>query len=133
MNEYEKQAQDFLFKSGTTFKAKYVKHDLYFADDKEPRDIYRITLKRNGETYSFKFGQSIANSDYGKTSPTAYDVLAALTKYDPENFDNFCSEYGYDTDSRKAEKIYKAVQKEYDNIISLFGEDDTIEELRNIQ
>lgn len=133
MNDYQKQAQDFLTKSGTSFKAKYLKHDLYFADDKKPRDIYRITLKRNGGKYSFKFGQSIANSDYGQTAPTEYDVLAALTKYDPENFNNFCSEYGYDTDSRKAEKIYKAVQKEYNNIIRLFGEDETIEELRNIR
>lgn len=132
-SSYDIQAYTFLLKSNTEFKVKYVKHDFYFQNDKQTRDIYRITLKRNGEKYSFKFGQSINNSNYGNNPPSAYDVLACLTKYDPESFHNFCDEFGYDEDSKKAEKIYKAVQKEYDNIISMFGEDDTINDLREIQ
>ncbi len=30
--------------------------------------------------------------------PTAYDILACLTKYEVGTFDDFCSNFGYDTD-----------------------------------
>lgn len=63
--------------------------------------------------------------------PSAYDVLAALTKYDPDTFENFCCEYGYDTDSRKAEKVYEAVKNEYRNLQILF-DDSELAALREI-
>lgn len=57
MQDYQKQAIDFLAKTGVKFDAKYIDHDFYFHGDKEPRDIYRITLKRGNMRRSFKFGQ----------------------------------------------------------------------------
>lgn len=65
-------------------------------------------------------------------APNSYSVLACLTKYDPGTFENFCHEFGYDTDSRKALKTYKAVQNEWLNIERLFTESE-IELLREIQ
>lgn len=65
-----------------------------------------------------------------KTTPTLYDVLACLTKYDPGTFDNFCDDYGYSTDSIKAQKTYLEVQEEFTNCSRLFG--DVIEELMEI-
>jgi len=62
-------------------------------------------------------------------APTAYAVLAALTKSDPGSFEDFCFEYGYDTDSRRAEKTYKAVVDEYNNLTRLFS----YEELQEMQ
>jgi len=64
--------------------------------------------------------------------PTAYDILACLTKHDPGTFEEFCSEFGYDEDSRKAEKTYKAVKDEYMNVCSLFS-DEELNELQEIQ
>lgn len=64
--------------------------------------------------------------------PTAYDVLACLTKNEVGSFEDFCADYGYDTDSRKAEKIYQAVLNEWNNIKMLFT-DKEIEELQEIQ
>lgn len=46
MNDYEKQAQDFLDATGTTIEKKFLKCDKYFDDDKESRNIWEITLKR---------------------------------------------------------------------------------------
>ena len=128
-SEYTKQANDFMKKTGTTMKAVYVGHKPYFVDDKESRDIYRITLKRNGDRYTFRFGQSINDSD-GNTPPTLYDVLASITKSDPESFSNFCSEYGYNADSRKALKTFHAVEKEWENVNRLFN--DVMDELQEI-
>jgi len=55
-------------------------------------------------------------------APTAYDVLTCLTKYDPGTFVDFCNEFGYDTDSRRAERTYKAVREEYLNICALYND-----------
>ena len=52
--------------------------------------------------------------------PTAYSILACLTKYDPGSYVDFCSEFGYDTGSSKAEKTYFAVQEEYNGLRRMF-------------
>ena len=174
--DYEKQAIAFLEKTGTIFTCVFLKKGKHFDDDKEDRDIYSITLKRGDRSYTFKFGNSIANTFsamYGKTSvllksewrklpkqkiitfirwyskfndfgakktdiinmpkpPTAYDVLCCLQKYDPSTLEDFCSEYGYDTNSKKAEKTYLAVKEEYLNVCALFNSVE-LEELTEIQ
>lgn len=63
--------------------------------------------------------------------PSVYDVLACLTKCDPGTFEDFCADYGYDEDSRTAERIYFAVQKEYAQLARLFTAEQ-MEELAEI-
>ncbi len=63
--------------------------------------------------------------------PNEYDILTCLTKYDPETFEDFCSEFGYDKDSRSAEQIYLACVKEYKQLTRIFT-DAQMEELREI-
>lgn len=158
INEYEKQAEDFLKETNTTFRAVWIEHGLYFDDDIQTRDIYRIILTREGKkALDLRFGQSIAksgtlkahyvltqqairdgrilltNKDYlqKRTAPTAYDVLACVTKYDPGSFENFCQEYGYNTDSRQAERMYFDVVREYREVKRIWTEEE-IEKLREI-
>ena len=119
-SDYIKQATDFLTATGTTFAATYKKHDFYFQDDKQARDIYKIVLKNKNHRFGFTFGQSINNSNYGKNPPSPYDVLSCLTKYDVGKFNDFCNNFGYDVDSRKAYKTYKAVLREWKNVERLF-------------
>jgi hypothetical protein len=66
------------------------------------------------------------------TVPSEYDVLACLTKYNPETFEDFCSEFGYDEDSRNAERVYEAVKDEYHNVAMLWSETE-MEDLQGIQ
>jgi len=127
-SEYDIQAEKFLGDTNTKFKTKYYDYAYYFPQDKEQREIYKVTLRNDKGSYTFKFGQSIANSGQ---EPSAYDVLSCLTKYNTGSFEEFCSEFGYDTDSRTAERTYKAVIKEYENISRLFTEAQ-IEQLREI-
>lgn len=56
------------------------------------------------------------------TPPTAYDVLAGITKYCPDTFEDFCAEYGYDTDSRKVEKVFNAVRDEVTHMQTLYSD-----------
>jgi hypothetical protein len=128
-NEYEVKATSFLKQTETTFKAKFFKHDYYFTGDKDQRDIYKITLRNKNGSYTFTFGQSIVNT--GK-QPSAYSVLACLTKYDVGTFHDFRSDFGCNTDSRSDLKTYKAVVKEYENLKRLFT-DKELELMSEIQ
>jgi hypothetical protein len=125
---YQQQANDFATATGTKLKINRSKYGNYFAHDKENRHIFNCTLTRNGKRYTFNFGQSIAA---GNTPPTMYDVLTCLTKYNPETFEHFCREYGYDFGSINALKTYKAVQREFNGVNRLFA--DVLEQLQEIQ
>lgn len=65
-----------------------------------------------------------------KKAPTMYDILACLTKSDPGSFKDFCADYGYDEDSRKAFEVYVSVQKEWEQVNNLFH--DVLDELKEI-
>ena|SRR5690348_13185194 len=153
---YDTQAFEFLEKYKAKIKTKFVAYDKYFPDDDTPRDIYEITIEREGrKPYTFRFGQSIMNSSgyvdkcaeqrfnrnepyasvmrYKKSAhkpPSNYEILAAITKHDPGTFENFCSDFGYNTDNRRAMDIYLAVQKEWDGVFRLFR--DVLDELSEI-
>jgi hypothetical protein len=125
---YQQQANEFATATGTKLKINRSEYGKHFAEDKENRHIFNCTLTRKGKRYTFNFGQSIAA---GSVEPTMYDILTCLTKHDPETFENFCSEYGYNEDSIKSLKTYIAVQREFNGVNRLFS--DILEELQEIQ
>lgn len=124
-NEYIKQARDFLKATGAKLKITFIEHDYYFADDKEPRDIYRFTLSRNGKSYTARFGQSIANTG---TMPGAYDILACLSPEEPEDVDDLINSYGYEVhsaaDYRKLEKMARELKRQNAGLRRLFNVDE---------
>lgn len=132
-SSYDLLACRFLRLTGSKLKIEFLRNGHHFADDKVNRDIYRCELTNKvGVHFTFDFGQSVDGTQK-KQKPSSYDVLSCLTKYNPESFNNFCAEYGYDEDSIKALEIYKRVQEEYDNIERLYGESDELEMLREVQ
>lgn len=126
-SEYELQAEQFATKHNVKLHILDEDYRPYFPDDKESRSVFKCRLSRNGRSYTFSFGQSINNAGI---EPTMYDVLACLTKCDPGDFEDFCASYGYDVDSRTAERMYKAVLKEWKAVDRLFN--DVLEELQEI-
>ena len=135
MSKYERQAKDFLKKTGAKMTISFKDCAPYFEGEKEYRNIYRIRIDRNGKSWSFNFGDSIANKNNGDR-PTAYDVLACITKYEPPaDVWDFAEEYGYNIDSRqeynKVNRIYKNVCIEYKNAVRMFG--DVLDDLAEIQ
>ena len=126
-NEYNERAELFLKKTETTFKAEFVGNKPHFIGEKINRDVYKITLKRGERKCVFEFGQSINNT--GK--PTPYDVLACLTKKDVGTFEDFCADFGYDTnydtDSINAKKEYDAVINEWNNVKMLWSDKEIVE------
>lgn len=152
MDEYIKQATEFLQKTHAEMKIEYVGLAVNKEwKEKEKRCLYEITLISPRDSMVFDFWDSIRNTEirtmpfdaYNVQAnkelaakkkaavPSVYDVLACLQKYDPGTFEDFCSDYGYDEDSRTAERIYFAVQKEYTQLARLFTPEQ-MEELAEI-
>jgi hypothetical protein len=125
---YQQQANDFAKKHGVKLLINSSKYGNHFAGDEQKRFIFNCTLVRKSQKFTLDFGQSIAAED---TPPTMYDILTCLTKHDPETFEYFCSEYGYNTDSINAQKTYKAVKREFNGVNRLFS--DVLEQLQEIQ
>lgn len=107
-----------VFISEPTFKP-------YFIDDKESRNVYRVTIKRGENKISFTFGDSITNTNKNE-KPRLYDILACLNSdfHTPETFKDFCNEYGYNKDSIKANKLFKLCSKQSQKLKKIFTEDE---------
>jgi len=134
MSEYTEKADVFLKDRRVKFEAVYLEHGPCFDDDiknGKERDIWRLTLRRGKHNMSVRFNNSEAKSDHGNTPPMVYDLLACLTKSDPGTFENFCGDFGYDTDSRYALKTYKAARREWAKVQRFFT-DTEIKELQDI-
>jgi hypothetical protein len=134
-NEYVKQATDFLNKYGIKFSAKFLAHDFHFPEDKETRDIWKLTLRRGKQAISFRFGQSIAEQG---DEPTEYDLLACITKNDPGSYEDFCSDFGYEAfndnytgRNKNTSRTYNAVVREWNKVNGFFSSEE-LEELQEI-
>lgn len=136
ISSYEQQWLYFLSSNQIEFSSKFIGHDIHFDYDEEARDRFKCTFTKRLhpiKKLEVRFGQSIASSTGdGRRKPSAYNVLACLTKNDPGTFSNFCAEFGYDDDSRKAEKIYLSVQKEWEQVSAFFTALE-LEQLQEIQ
>ena len=97
---------------------------------------YNLLNSKNLRNYiknhiDYNFIYNIDNIHY-PVPPSPYDILACLEKYDYESFEDFCSQLGYDTDSRNAERIYNNCHEQYLQLCSLYNEEE-MKMLRDIQ
>ena len=137
--DYQKQGKNFLNKHGIKFSAKFEgdKCPLWCEDGKHIHGKrHLITFKRQAlETapgkisgFSLSFWNSYNDAATGKL-PTPYDVLSVIEKHEVGTFEDWASELGYDTDSRKAYTTYKAVYAQWLKVEKFF----TPEELEELQ
>lgn len=78
---------------------------------------FKITIKTPLGRATFDFYGSHQDYTNGQTEMNESELKHALYCFVSDacsaknSFEDFCSEFGYDEDSRKAEKIYKACEK----------------------
>ncbi len=90
-----------------------------------PRNFSCTIIGRNDNGYmKVPFSQGAAHT----TDPTLEDVLDCLASdssgvENAKGFEDWASEYGYDTDSRKAENIYKTCVEQAKQLKNLLGHD----------
>ena len=83
---------------------------------------YKTTLKKDKKqlTVYFSMGSALTNE------PTAEEVIDSLAMdgsvyLNNDSFENFCGEFGYDEDSRKAEKLYNTILKQAEKTEKFLG------------
>lgn len=95
-----------------------------------------VTNTDNKKSTRFDFWMSISNPKI----KTEYDALNAFYCFvsdavsGKESFDNFCSELGYDEDSRTAERTFKACKRSLEKLERIYDGDlyDLANELQEI-
>ena len=134
-NEYSRQAEDFLRKTGTTLSIVYV--DTISAREAWDNnslslfgsvDKYRVTIKRDHKMFTIYFFGSIDMCNKN-LRPDAYDILTCLScDYFEGTIDDFVNEFGYEVESwedvKRIEKIYKAVCRETKSIKRLYNKEE---------
>ena len=81
---------------------------------------FKITLRGNESRATFDFYGS--QLDDGEIKSAVRCILGDAVSGGLD-FEDFCSEVGYDTDSRKAEKVHKACQRTAAKIARVFTGD----------
>lgn len=96
-----------------------------WADDRrsDGTNWYRVTLAYDGRTMTVPFGMGSALTD----DPGADDVLNCLASdasgyENARSFEEWAGEYGYDTDSRKAERTYQQVKEQTEQLRRFLGD-----------
>jgi hypothetical protein len=85
-------------------------------DDKNIRPLYRITIRTAGNKIrrtAFGWGNLANSPDLQHRSLAGCVLQEAMT--DPETFEDFCSNYGYDEDSRHAFDTWRELTRAYHN------------------
>lgn len=80
---------------------------------------YKVTLRLGRRALTVPFFQGPAHTK----EPTAADVLHCLCSDAsvPADFADFCAEFGYDADSRKAEQTHKACMALKPRVLKFLG------------
>jgi hypothetical protein len=82
-------------------------------DDSARMDHWRVTLRCGRSRMSTVFSMGYGRNGAEPKLSEVLDCLAsdAASFDNAQSFEDWASDYGYDTDSRKAERTYLAVQK----------------------
>jgi hypothetical protein len=88
-------------------------------------DAWTVTLRYQGRRLTVPFFKGIGHHG---AEPTADEVLECLLLdasgfENARDFEDFCAEYGYDTDSRTAERVYRDVERQTAGLKRLLGAD----------
>jgi hypothetical protein len=85
---------------------------------------FRCRILRKPRAFSLYFSMGSAHT----SPPTLADVLDCLASdasgyENSKDFESWASEYGYDADSRSAEKIYRAVKRQSEQLKRTVGDE----------
>jgi len=84
---------------------------------------HKVKVTNGKKSFSFDFWGSISSPEISSDDENIFAFYCALSDGLAANdsFENFCSEFGYNSDSRKAEKIYKECEKTLRKIERVFS------------
>jgi hypothetical protein len=96
-----------------------------YTSDMDSMDWWNVTLTMHGRQMVIPFGMG---SGHRSAEPTAHDVLSAILsdassiENARDDFEEWAGDYGYDTDSRTAERTYNQTVKQTDQLRAFLGD-----------
>jgi hypothetical protein len=95
-------------------------------DSDTPMDHWRVRLQRPGKRMTVYF--SMGSGHHGK-APEVADVLDCIASdsagiENAQSFEDWASDYGYDTDSRKAHRTFKVIERQAQRLEKFIGADE---------
>ena len=92
--------------------------------DKDNQNYHNHSVKvtHNKKSFSFDFWGSIMNPEIANDQENIFAFYCALSDAlsAKDSLEGFCSEFGYDSDSRTAERTYKACEKTLKKVERVF-------------
>jgi hypothetical protein len=129
--DYEKEMKKILNNNGIDVEIVYITKSFTNWDKQNLHNQYKIILKRGTNQMQYDYWASLYSTQNGKKA-TIYDVISCLEWYPIYDFDNFCMDFGYDTDSIKAFNTYTECQKQQKELFELIPEEKIREQIREI-
>lgn len=116
--------QDFIEGHGVRMACDWADENPNMDDMPDGSTHYRCLLRYGRRRLTVPFSMGPAHCK----EPELADVLDCLASdacsYDnARDFEDWCAEYGYDTDSRKAERTYRAVERQREGLYRLLGDE----------
>ncbi len=107
-----------------------------WSSDNFNNHMVTVINKETAQKITFEFWASVAHPVLNRE----YDVLNAFYCFvsdavsGSESFEEFCSNFGYDSDSRTAEKIYRKCKKQLEKLNKIYDGDiyDLVNELQEV-
>lgn len=93
--------------------------------DSANMDHWKVTIRCAGRRMTLVFSMGYGHNGKAPDLPNVLDCLASdANSYDnAQSFEDWAGDFGYDPDSRTAERTYKAVAKSADKLRKLLGDD----------
>lgn len=117
----------FITEQQLVMSVRSVKRNPHMQGEQMPRN-FECTIEFEGRGYHEPLTVYFSQGSAHKKPPTLADVLDCLASDasgvdNAQSFEEWASEYGYDTDSRKAEKTYNICRQQAQELKALLGQD----------
>ena len=119
--------EQFIEKQQLVMSVRAVRRNPHMSGDQLPRN-FECTIEFEGRGYHEPLTVYFSQGSAHKKSPTLAEVLDCLASDasgvdNARSFEDWASEYGYDLDSRKAERTYQICKKQAQDLKALLGQD----------
>lgn len=115
--------KQFVNRHRITADVEWADHNPNMDDERGTMNHFKVTLRCGRRRMTLYFSQGFGIS--GEPQPAdILECLASDASGAEQSFEDWCSDLGFDSDSRKAERTYKAVQTQTEKLRKLLGDTD---------
>ena len=120
MQQRQKTLPERIAEDGITARASRRDGAPSYTTDMDDMDWWNVRLRLGGKIMTVPFGMGYGHE--GK-EPEAVDVLSCLiSDFTEDTFEQWCSDFGLDTDSRKAYRTYNQIIRQTERLREFLGD-----------